>query len=60
MSVVDIALQGGAGADGPSLRKVISKLAVDKLASSTPPRPLPMSLWSPVDKPAAPDVQGPV
>lgn len=60
MSVVDIALQGGAGSDGPSLRKVISRLAVDKLASSTPPRPLPMSLWSPIDKPAAPDLQGPV
>lgn len=60
MSVVDIALQGGAAQDGQALRKVISKLAVDKLASSTPPRPLPMSLWSPIAKPADPNVQGPV
>ncbi len=58
MSVVDIALQGAA-TDGPTFRKVISRLAVDKLASSTPPRPLPMSLWSPVDQ-TDPDVQGPV
>ena len=60
MSIVDIALQGGAAQDGQSLRKVISRLAVDKLASSTPPRPLPMSLWSPIDQPADPDRQGPV
>ncbi|MEP6501943.1 MAG: peroxidase family protein [Betaproteobacteria bacterium] len=59
MSLIDIALEA-AGSDSSLLRRTISKIAVDKLASSTSPRPLPFSLWSPVPKPADPATQGPV
>ena len=59
MSLLDFALQS-AGSNASEIRKAICRIAVDKLASATPPRPQRMSLWSPVDKPADPDRQGPV
>lgn len=59
MSLIDIALEA-AGSDSSLIRKSISRLAVDHLASSTPPRPHPFSLWSHIAKPAAANMQGPV
>lgn len=59
MSLLDIALQG-AGSNTSEIRKAICRIAVDRLASSTVPRPLPLSLWSSVDKPDDPNCQGPV
>ena len=59
MSLLDIALKA-AGSDSSAIRKAISRIAVGQLAGATPSRPLPMSLWSPIGKPADPNVQGPV
>jgi prostaglandin-endoperoxide synthase 2 len=59
MSLIDIALEA-AGSDSSLVRKSLSKLAIDHLASSTTPRPHPFSLWSAIPKPADPDVAGPV
>lgn len=59
MSLIDIALEA-AGTDSSVIRRCISRLAIEKLASSTLSRPLPYSLWSAVPKPADPNVQGPV
>lgn len=59
MSIVDIALEA-AGTDSSVIRRCISRLAIEKLASATLSRPLPYSLWSAVPKPADPNVQGPV
>jgi prostaglandin-endoperoxide synthase 2 len=41
-------------------QKLISKIAVNKLAYKTPPRPRPYSLWSEVPKPEGPENQGPI
>ncbi len=59
MSLIDIALEA-AGSGSSLIRRTISKIAIDRLATSTAARPLPFSLWSAVPKPADPATQGPV
>ena len=59
MSLIDIALEA-AGSDSSLVRKAISRIAVNQLASSTAARPRPFSLWSNVAKPVDPNIQGPV
>ena len=59
MSLIDIALEA-AGSSSSLIRRTISKIAIERLATSTTARPLPFSLWSAEPKPAAPGVQGPV
>lgn len=58
MSLIDIKLE--AANNSPLIRKAISRVAVDHVASMTPARPRAFSLWSHLPKPADADQQGPV
>lgn len=44
----------------PVVKHQVSRLAIEYLASRTRPRPHPLSLWSPIAKPAPLDRAGPV
>lgn len=44
----------------PFLRPIVSRLAIDYLATRSTPRPRPYSLWSPEPKPAPIDQPGPI
>ena len=57
MSLIDIALEA-AGSSSSLIRRTISKIAIERLATSTTARPLPFSLWSAVPKPAEPGRAG--
>jgi len=44
----------------PFVASFINRLAINRMAGATKPRPRPFSLWSPLPKPADPNAPGPI